>query len=179
MNLRLIKGYVLVVYKLDRLARSVYLSIIIERSVKKRKATFLSISGEGTWGDSDEDFLLRKMLQVFAEYERRVISARTKFAMLKHQANGRLMGCLPRYGWKIDPDNPKRVVHNPKERIIINQIKRLRSTGLSLRKIGPELMELGYLPRKVKKKFRGQIVYVKGKWAAHTINTILKRLEGE
>jgi len=172
-------GYVLVVYRLDRLARSVYLSDIIERSIHAKKATFLSTGGEGTWSDSDEDFLVRKILQALAEYERKVISARTRAAMLRHQANGRLMGSIPQYGWKLDPENPKRVIKNPQERIIINQIKRLHSTGLSLRKMAAKLHELGYEPRKVKKTFRGKPVWVKGKWQAGTLHVILKRLKGE
>ncbi|GEM_PF-1536575 len=170
------KGYVLVVYRLDRLARSVYLSVIIERTIKKKNATFLSTVGEGTWSDSNEDFLTRNLLQVFAEFERRVISARTRAAMLRHQANGRLMGSIPRYGWKIDPDNPKRVIKDPCERLVINQIQRLDNQGLSLRRIAAELVELGYSPRKVRKIFKGRIVYVKGKWSAQTIQVILKRI---
>ena len=173
------KGYVLVVYRLDRLARSVYLSDIIERNIRTKKATILSIAGEGTWSDSDEDFLIRKILQALAEYERKVIGARTKAAMLRHQANGRLMGSIPKYGWKLDPENSKRIIHDPQERVIINQIKRLHGTGLSLRKIAEALTELGYLPRKVKKKFKGQSVLVKGKWSAQTIWLIVKRLKGE
>jgi len=171
------RGYVLVVYRLDRLARSVYLSDIIERSVHAKKATFLSIAGEGTWSDSDEDFLIRKILQALAEYERKVISARTRAAMLRHQANGKLMGSIPQYGFKLDPENNKRIVKNPYERIIINQIKRLDSKGLSLRKIAHELTDLKYKPRKVKKKFKGRTVWVKGNWCAQTIHVILKRLK--
>ena len=173
------RGYVLVVYRLDRLARSVYLSDIIERSVHAKKATFLSIAGEGTWSDSDEDFLIRKILQALAEYERKVISARTRAAMLRHQAAGRLMGSIAPYGFMIDPDNSRRIVKNPHERIIINQIKRLHDKGLSLRKIANELTNLNYQPRKVSKKFKGRTVLVKGKWSAQTIHVILKRLKGD
>ena len=60
------RGYVLVVYRLDRLARSVYLSDIIERAIQRKKATLISISGEGTWGFTDEDWLVRKILQTLA-----------------------------------------------------------------------------------------------------------------
>lgn len=170
------KGYVLVVYRLDRLARSVYLSDIIERAIHAKKATFLSIAGEGTWSDSDENFLIRKILQALAEYERKVVSARTRAAMLRHQANGKLMGSIAQYGWRIDENNPKRVVKDSYERVVINQISRLRNTGLSLRGIAAELVELGYSPRKVKKKFKGRTVLVKGRWSAQTIHIILKRL---
>lgn len=171
------KGYVLVVYRLDRLARSVYLSDIIERAVHAKKATFLSIAGEGTWSDSDEDFLIRKILQALAEYERKVIGARTKAAMLRHQASGRLMGSIPPYGFMLDPENSRRIVKNSYERIIINQIMRLHNKGLSLRKIAEELTNLKYKPRKVRKIFKGQPVYVKGKWSPQTIHVIVKRMK--
>ncbi len=173
------RGYVLVVYRLDRLARSVYLSDIIERSIKRKKASFLSISGEGTWSDSDEDWLIRKILQTLAEYERKVIGARTKAAMLRHQANGRLMGSIPRYGFMLDRADKRRIVKNPYERIVINQIKRLHKKGLSLRQIASELADLKYKPRKVKRTVRGKSVYVKGKWNPQTIRLILKRLSPE
>ena len=173
------RGYVLVVYRLDRLARSVYLSDIIERAIHQKKATFLSTVGEGTWSDSDEDFLVRKILQALAEYERKVIGARTKAAMLRHQANGRLMGSIPPYGFKLDPKDSRRIVKNPYERIIINQIKRFRKKGLTLRQIADELTNLNYKPRKVTRTFRGKPVSVKGRWYPQTIHVILKRLEGK
>ena len=171
------RGYVLVVYRLDRLARSVYLSDIIERSVHKRKASFLSVSGEGTWSDSDEDWLIRKILQTLAEYERKVIGARTKAAMLRHQAGGKLMGSIPPFGFMIDPEDSRRIVKNPYERVIINQIKRLDKKGLSLRQIAAELTNLNYKPRKVRKKFKNKTVLVKGKWCPQTIHGVLKRLK--
>ncbi len=173
------RGYVLVVYRLDRLARSVYLSDIIERAVHKRKASFLSVSGEGTWGDSDEDWLIRKILQTLAEYERKVIGARTKAAMLRHQANGRLMGSIPRYGFMLDKADKRRILKSPYEQVVINQIKRLHKKGLSLRQIASELADLKYKPRKVRRIFKGKPVYVKGKWNPQTIRLILKRLSPE
>ncbi|MHC4483472.1 MAG: recombinase family protein [Planctomycetota bacterium] len=173
------RGYVLVVYRLDRLARSVYLSDIIERSVNRKKASFLSISGEGTWSDSDEDWLIRKILQTLAEYERKVIGARTKAAMLRHQANGRLMGSIPRYGFMLDQADKRKVLKSPYEQVVINQIKRLHKKGLSLRQIASELADLKYKPRKVRRIFKGKPVYVKGKWNPQTIRLILKRLSPE
>lgn len=173
------KGYVLVVYRLDRLARSVYLSDIIERAIRTKKATFLSTAGEGTWSDSDEDFLIRKILQALAEYERKVIGARTKAAMLRHQANGRLMGSIPQYGFMLDPEDKRKVLKNQYEQVVINQIKRLDKEGLSLRQIATELTNLKYKPRKVRKKFKGKPVFVKGKWCPQTIHVVLKRLRAE
>jgi site-specific DNA recombinase len=173
------RSYVLVVYRLDRLARSVYLSDIIERAIKRKKATFISVCGEGTWGFTDEDWLVRKILQTLAEYERKVIGARTKAAMLRHQANGRLMGSIPRYGFMLDPEDKRKVLKNQYEQVVINQIKRLHQQDFSLRQIAAELSNLGYKPRKVRRIFKGKPVYVKGKWNPQTIRLILKRLSPE
>ena len=173
------RGYVLVVYRLDRLARSVYLSDIIERAIQRKKATLISISGEGTWGFTDEDWLVRKILQTLAEYERKVIGARTKAAMLRHQANGRLMGSIPRYGFMLDPEDKRKVLKNQYEQVVINQIKRLHQQDFSLRQIAAELSNLGYKPRKVRRIFNGKPVYVKGKWNPQTIRLILKRLSDD
>lgn len=60
------RDYTLIVYRLDRLARSVYLSYIIEQAVKKYGAKIVSICGEGTWQDQPEDELVRRILQALA-----------------------------------------------------------------------------------------------------------------
>ena len=156
-----------------------YLSDIIERAIQRKKATLISISGEGTWGFTDEDWLVRKILQTLAEYERKVIGARTKAAMLRHQANGRLMGSIPRFGFMLDPEDKRKVLKNQYEQVVINQIKRLHQQDFSLRQIAAELSNLGYKPRKVRRIFKGKPVYVKGKWNPQTIRLILKRLSPE
>ena len=92
------RGDVLVVYKLDRLARSVYLSHIIERAIRKKGCKIVSVTGEGTWGDSLEDEFLRNILRAMAEFERKANNARTKAAMLRHQRKGRRMSNITIYG---------------------------------------------------------------------------------
>jgi DNA invertase Pin-like site-specific DNA recombinase len=137
------QGYYLVVYRLDRLARSVYLSDIIERAVKKKGASIISISGEGTWADGDEDWLVRKILQTLAEYERKVIAARTKAAMLRHQANGKRMSNLPPYGFAVNPADSACLVECPDEQDIIEQIIKLNKGKHSLRAICRKLQSEG------------------------------------
>lgn len=137
------RGYVLVVYRLDRLARSVYLSDIIERTVQKKGASVVSICGEGTWADSDEDWLVRKILQTLAEYERKVIAARTKAAMLRHQANGKRMSKEPPFGFAVDPNDPSSLIENTTEQQIIERILSLKESELSLRAICRQLESEG------------------------------------
>ena len=135
---------VLIVYRLDRLARSVYLSDIIERTVKKKGASIVSICGEGTWTNSDEDWLVRKILQTLAEYERKVIAARTKAAMLRHQANGRRMSKEPPFGFCVDPDDPARLIEHLKEQQAITRIIELKQSNMTLRAICRQLKSEGF-----------------------------------
>ena len=187
------KNYLLVVYKLDRLARSVYLSYIIENAVKtQHKAAIVSISGEGTWSDTDEDQMVRGILRVLDEYNRKVIASRTKAAMLRHQRNGRRMSHNLPYGMMIDPNNPARMVENLDEQKIIDVIMDLASQpifqhpegkkgdavhrqGAMYRKIARELLRLGYKPRAKIKLFHGKPVNYRGKWHNEMIRHIIQR----
>ena len=145
------KGDVLVVYKLDRLARSVYLSHLIERAVLKVGGKIVSATGEGTWADTPEDELIRNILRAIAEYERKVIAARTKAAMLRHQRTGRRMSNLLPYGWQPDPDDPARMVKNGAEQGVIRKIVELAGLKFNSRQIARALEGDGHLSRNGKR----------------------------
>ncbi len=136
------RGSVLVVYKLDRLARGVYLSEVIQREVRKKGGTIEAVEG-GANGDSPENAMVRQVLQAFGEYERKVIAARTSAAMLRHQAAGRKMSAEPPYGQRIDPTNSSRLLPDHEEVAKINLIKRLKVEGGSARAIAAELNRRG------------------------------------
>ena len=169
------RNYVLVTYRLDRLARSVYLSHLIERAVQKKKAAIISTAGEGTWKDTPEDELIRGFLRLLAEWERKTIAARTKAAMIRHQKNGRRMSCLPPYGWKIDPQNPKHLLKDKGEQVIINQIIRWHKSGCVLREIISKLDQHNLEPRKKTCMFKGKPRLVKAKWTPIKVNRIIQR----
>ena len=65
------------------------------------------------------------------------------------------------------------------EQKVIAKVIILRKSGLSYRKIADDLTELGYEPRKLKKKVKGRTVEVSGKWHFGTIRNILSRIEAE
>ena len=155
---------VLVAYKLDRLARDVFLSELIQREVRKRGATIETVEG-GANGDSPEQSMIRQVLQAFAEYERKVIAARTKAAMLHHQAHGRRMSHRVPYGWRPDPNDPARLVVDPAERAIIARIVELHRAGRKLRAIARTLAAEGITCRG-------------GAWHHSTIRNIVKRAAG-
>ena len=156
------RGNVLVVYRLDRLARSVYLSEYIRRQVEKRKARIEAVQGGGN-GDTPEEVFIRQVLQAEAEYSRKVTAARTRYAMLRHQAAGRRMGSRVPYGWKQDPANRARMVEDEGEQEVIRRIVSLRQEGLTLRGIVAVLQAEGLGVRD------------RGTWHHTTRQKVLKR----
>ncbi|MHC4544551.1 MAG: hypothetical protein ACYTDW_08365 [Planctomycetota bacterium] len=101
----------------------------------------------------------------------------TSNAMLSHQANGRRMSARLPFGWKVDPDDPARMIPCPYEMEIIEKIQAFRQEGLSLRKIAKRLTDLEYVLRKVARMFKGRTVQIKGKWHHGLIRNILNRVE--
>jgi site-specific DNA recombinase len=73
---------VVIVQKIDRLSRDTFLNLWIEKECGKVSCQILSASGEGN-GDSATDKLLRGIISNFAQFEREMISQRTKDAMSK------------------------------------------------------------------------------------------------
>jgi len=159
------RGYSLVVYKFDRLARNAFLAYTIERQCNKKGAKIISAGGEGTIEQSmpPEERLKIGMLRLFAEYERNIIAARTKTAMLRHQANGRRMSNLTPFGWVRNPENSDLLVKDPFEQNIISHISNIRDTGESYRGICRKLRSEGI-------KCRG-----KNNWHHTTVKNILLR----
>ena len=102
-----------------------------------------------------------------AEYEREMIRARTRAAMLRHQSNGRRMSKEPPFGMAIDPIEGDRLVENPAEQTTIRIIRQLRDRGFTFRAIArhltkkqvehvAKLARLG-LTEKERKKFQKEL----------------------
>jgi site-specific DNA recombinase len=127
------KGDVLLVYKRDRLARNVYLSEQINRSVKKKGGRILAVAGD-IEGDGPEQEMIRQVLAAISEYERKLISMRTSHAMRHHMRNGRRMSSKCPYGWKQDPDDDARMVANDEELDAIDRVLELYAENKSYRK---------------------------------------------
>jgi DNA invertase Pin-like site-specific DNA recombinase len=86
-------------------------------------------------------------LQALAEYERKVIAARTRAAMRRHQANHRKVSSIAPYGYTIDPHEPNRLVLLEREQQIIRIIQRFKNRGYSYRKICRKLHSKNIAPR--------------------------------
>lgn len=135
---RLKRGETLLVWKWDRLARDLMLALQIERAVQKRGATVTAIEGDVPGDDPHAQFS-RHILMSVAELERKMISERTSAAMRAHQRAGRRMSYKPPYGWRVDPENPTRIVEDEAEQRTLAEIWRRHRAGESTNHIAMTL----------------------------------------
>ncbi len=109
-----------VVYKVDRLSRSLLdfaelLSVFEEHGV-----TFVSITQHFNTQNSMGRLTLNILLS-FAQFEREIISERTRDKMGAARKKGKWIGGRPPLGYNIDKDKHKLVI-NPKEAEIVRKI---------------------------------------------------------
>ncbi len=139
------KGGVLLVWKMDRLARNLYLAEALHR---KARASGFNIQAcrEGIVDDTPEGTLIRQVLAAAAEYERRLVQVRTSVAMRKYQRDGRRMSRHAPYGYEIDGAN---LIENPEEQRALGKFVEWREAGYGWRNIA-NLAEQHGLPRRGK-----------------------------
>ena len=128
---------VLLVAKRDRLARDVVVAAMVERLAERAGARILAADGAGN-GEGPEAMLMRGMMDLFAQYERALIRARTCSALAVKRTRGeRTTGKLP-FGYRLAAD----AIHleaDPAEQRVIELVAALRAEGLSIRAIADRL----------------------------------------
>jgi DNA invertase Pin-like site-specific DNA recombinase len=150
---------VLVTYSLSRLARSTKDTIAISERLERANADLVSLS-EKIDTTSAAGKMLFRMLAVLAEFERDVISERTKTAMASKKSRGERCGQL-QFGYRLSSDGMT-LERDENEQRIIELIRELRDRGQTYKQIAIELTE-----RKITTK-NG-----KAKWHATQIGRIL------
>jgi DNA invertase Pin-like site-specific DNA recombinase len=143
---RLKKGDILLVAKRDRLARGDQM-VLIQMAVNKKKAKIISCADEGTQGDQDDpmSYMMRGMTDLFAGFERLLIKSRTKSALRAKKDRGERVGHIP-FGYRLSKDEIH-LEENELEQSILNQIRELRESGFSIRKIAFEMNKRGAFNR--------------------------------
>jgi DNA invertase Pin-like site-specific DNA recombinase len=84
---------------------------------------------------------MRRIVDAFAEYERQIIRARTRAALGAKAARGERVGEVP-LGARVAADG-RHLEADPREREALATIRRLRESGLSIRRIADELNRAG------------------------------------
>lgn len=135
---------VLVVARLDRLARDVLISAMVERLCERQGARIQSADGSGN-GTGPEAELMRNIVAAFGAYERAVIRARTRAALAVKRERGERVGTIP-YGYQLAADG-KHIEECPEEQVVVRRVRELEAEGRSLRGIGRALLDEGHKPR--------------------------------
>lgn len=151
-------GNALVFYSLSRLGRSTRDILAISDQLQACKADMVSLS-EQFDTTTAAGKLMFGMLALLAEFERGLVSERTKMALAQKKATGEVYSPIP-YGYR---EIEGRLVEVSKEAGVVADILRKRDQGRSYDAIASELNANG-IPSK-----RG------GNWYASTVHYLVKR----
>jgi len=123
------RGDVVLTFRRDRMGRDVVNNAITERLIDKAGARLVSLDAHD--GNSPESVMMRSMLDTIAQYERAVISLRTKATLAAKRARGERTGTVP-LGYK---DEGGKVIKDNNEQAKIERVRALRVRGLSFSRI--------------------------------------------
>ncbi len=139
------KNDALVVYSMSRLTRSTKDMLIMAEGLEKRGVDLVSIC-EKIDTTSASGRMIFRMLAVLGEFERDLVSERTRSALQYKKSQGERVGNIA-YGYQLEADD-KTLVENKDEQRTLTLIVELRETGYSLRAIADRLNDAGMTTRK-------------------------------
>lgn len=137
----------LVAHKRDRVARDREVMGTLGLMLRRMGCTIQTTDRPPKDADDLEPFekAMDGITDVFAEFERSMIRARTKAALALKKARGERTGNVP-YGYTLDEDGVH-LTEDPDEQVMVEYIKELREDGCSLRTICEYLEGEGFEPR--------------------------------
>ncbi len=131
-----------VVYKVDRLSRSLMDFAQLLEFFDKYNVTFVSVTQAFNTNTSMGRLTLNILLS-FAQFEREIISERTKDKMAAARKKGQWLGGRPPFGYDVEKDGKKLLI-NQEEATIVREIFKLYLEGNSLLKVALILNERGH-----------------------------------
>ena len=149
---------VLVAAKRDRIARDVVVAATVEQMARDAGARVVTADGVAV-EDTPEGALMRGLMDLFAQYERSVIKARTKAALAVKKRNGQRYSRRAPLGFRFDDG---RMVEDEGERATLQRVREMREKGLSIARITSILNAEGVTCRG-------------GRWHATTLSRVLRR----
>lgn len=151
---------VLVVYRLDRLARDLMLQETTIQRLRAAHAAVVSVSEPDVDSEEPTRRLVRQVLGAIAEYEKAVIRGRMMAGKAAKVARGGYGGGQTPYGYAA---KDKGLVKHDAEQVQLARMVELRKQGLSLRQLADQLEVEGLRPR------RGS------KWQPASLARVLKK----
>jgi len=132
----------IVTYKIDRLSRSLMDFARIVEILESHDATFVSVTQQFSTNDSMGRLTLNILLS-FAQFEREIISERTRDKIAASRRKGKWTGGTPFLGYDVDSKSGRLVI-NPVESDQVRQIFNLYLEHKSLSEVVREMSERGW-----------------------------------
>jgi site-specific DNA recombinase len=123
-----------VVYKVDRLSRSLMDFAQLLEFFEQHKVTFVSVTQQFNTNTSMGRLTLNILLS-FAQFEREIISERTRDKMGAARKRGQWLGGRPPFGYSVNPEDKKKLIVNPEEAAVVKEIFKLYLEGNSLMRV--------------------------------------------
>jgi DNA invertase Pin-like site-specific DNA recombinase len=139
-----------VVVKLDRLTRSVGDLAYLNKLFDANKVSFVSIQ-ESVDTSTASGKLFHNIIASLSEWERGVISERTREALQYKRSTGQLAGGVP-FGYRTNGDG-KTLEPIREEQMVLKKIQSLRESSLSYQKIADRLNREGIPTKKERSKW--------------------------
>jgi site-specific DNA recombinase len=136
----------LVVYKVDRLSRSLLDFAKIMETFEKRHVAFVSVTQQFNTATSMGRLVLNVLLS-FAQFEREIISERTRDKIAAARRKGKWVGGKPLLGYDVDPRGCKLVI-NEEEAVRVRAIFELYLKHQGLIPVVQELERRGWLTKR-------------------------------
>ena len=137
------EGDVLICYKLDRLFRNLYDSVVVSEQLRDRKIILVIMDAGGNVTDDILGKMYFTLLSLFAEFERKKTAERTKEGSDNRAAEGGFIGGPAPFGFRsvIDPDNIKRkiLIEDEHEQRLIRILLKSRENGHSYESISSNM----------------------------------------
>jgi DNA invertase Pin-like site-specific DNA recombinase len=136
----------LVVYKVDRLSRSLLDFAKIMEAFEKRQVAFVSVTQQFHTATSMGRLVLNVLLS-FAQFEREMISERTRDKIAAARRKGKWVGGMPLLGYDVNPRGSKLVV-NEEEAARVRAIFDLYLKSQGLIPVVQELEKRGWVTKR-------------------------------
>ncbi len=132
----------LVIYKVDRLSRSLLDFARMMETLEKNRVSFVSVTQQFNTSHSMGRLTLNILLS-FAQFEREIIAERTRDKMSAARRKGKWTGGIPVLGYDVDPKGGRLVV-NEEEAFKVKAIYELYLQRQSLLETANELNRRGW-----------------------------------
>ena len=149
----------LVAAKRDRIARDVVVAATVEQMAAEAGARVVTADGVAI-EDTPEGMLMRGLMDLFAQYERAVIRARTRAALAVKRSKGQRYSRRAPLGFRFEDG---RLLEEPAERDMLARVREMKSRGFSLARVASILNAEGA-------RCRG------GRWHVTTLARALRRV---